>query len=286
MKKIIKKILINSIGAITLFCFKRLVKKDHIYVINYHSTYPEFNENFVKQINLYKKYFEIISVDEILKNKKSNKPKLIITFDDGHVSNFQAAQILKKNHVNATFFIPFNFIFREVNNDFEKEFLITTKKFNILSNKKLDKKNNYKKLSLNIEDLLKLKNMNFEIGCHTMNHIRLGKNLEKDILYEEIVTSKSALEKKLDITIKSFAWVIGDLKSYSFKAAKLIKENYKFSFMTCCKSFELEKDDFQQIHRFNIENFFTLKEISFVLSGLYEFMYLKKRNKVNKMTLV
>ena len=53
--------------------------------------------------------------------------------------------------------------------------------------------------------------------------------------------------------------------------------------MTCCKPHNF-KQNLLQIHRFNIENFFSLAEVAFILSGIYELIYFNKRKFVNKLT--
>ena len=65
--------------------------------------------------------------------------------------------------------------------------------------------------------------------------------------------------------------MIGDKKSYSSRAYNLIKENYELSFMTLCESFKINSD-YHKIHRFNVETNFSLNQVAFILSGIYEFM--------------
>ena len=45
-----------------------------------------------------------------------------------------------------------------------------------------------------------------------------------------------------------------------------------------------KNQDLFQIHRFNIEDYFSLPRVYFVLCGIYELMYFKKRNFVNNVT--
>ena len=53
--------------------------------------------------------------------------------------------------------------------------------------------------------------------------------------------------------------------------------------MTCAKPFDKDQN-LLQIHRFNIEDYFSLARIYFILSGFYELMYIKKRSFVNNIT--
>tara|TARA_B100000989_G_C19507478_1_gene457174 strand:+ start:138 stop:1007 length:870 start_codon:yes stop_codon:yes gene_type:complete len=287
IKMFLKKLIFLFFGSFIFILFPLFIslRKDSIYVINYHATYPDHNKNFLKQILFYKKYFNFVDENYFFKVKKfkSNKPKLLITFDDGHVSNLDVLNILKKYKIPASFFVPYSFINRKRAKNILNENKITNKKFNIISDLNKDISNKYKSLSININQLIQLKKMKFSIGVHGYSHIRLSENLSKKLLSKEIITSKKLLEKKLKIKIKSFCWTFGDKNAYSKKASNLIKKNYKLSFMTCCKPHNL-KQNLLQIHRFNIENFFSLAEVAFVLSGIYELIYFNKRKFVNKLT--
>jgi len=57
MKKILKGIVLGLFGSLAYIFFPILLKakKQTIFVINYHATYPEYNKNFIKQIKFYKK---------------------------------------------------------------------------------------------------------------------------------------------------------------------------------------------------------------------------------------
>jgi len=282
LKKISKIIIFNTIGLITKIFFKFLKKSNKIYVINYHTTYPEFNSNFIKQLNFFKKHFEFADINTLKKGLFSKKPQILLTFDDAHVSNIQISSLLSKNKIFGIFFVPVKYVMRETEKNIENEFKITTEKFSILSNFALDKKNNYQRLSMKLSDLKNLKKKGFEVGCHSMNHLRLNKELNKFQLSEEIIESKKILEKELKIKIDLFCWVIGDDKSYSYDAYNLIIKNYKYSFMTLNKAFGKHDSPFQ-IQRFNVETQFNLNQVSFILSGIYEYFYKFKRLRLNRL---
>ena len=282
LKKISKIIIFNTIGLITKIFFKFLKKSNKIYVINYHTTYPEFNSNFIKQLNFFKKHFEFADINTLKKGLFSKKPQILLTFDDAHISNIQISSLLSKNKIFGIFFVPVKYVMRETEKNIENEFKITTEKFSILSNFALDKKNNYQRLSMKLSDLKNLKKKGFEVGCHSMNHLRLNKELNKFQLSEEIIESKKILEKELKIKIDLFCWVIGDDKSYSYDAYNLIIKNYKYSFMTLNKAFGKHDSPFQ-IQRFNVETQFNLNQVSFILSGIYEYFYKFKRLRLNRL---
>ena len=224
IKYLVKLIVFNTIGKLASLFFRLLVNKNRIFVVNYHTTYPEFNNNFLKQITFFKKNFDIVDLESIKKFKFSEKPKLILTFDDAHVSNFQISKILQEENIPAVFFIPVNFVYRDSEQNLKQEYDLAVNKFSILSDYNLDQKNDYKKLSMTHENLLELIDKNFEIGCHSLNHVRLNNNLSLNELQKEIIESKIILERNLKTKINYFCWVIGDKKSYSSRAYNLIKK--------------------------------------------------------------
>ena len=280
IKYLVKLIVFNTIGKLASLFFRLLVNKNRIFVVNYHTTYPEFNNNFLKQITFFRKNFDIVDLESIKKFKFSEKPKLILTFDDAHVSNFQISKILQEENIPAVFFIPVNFVYRDSEQNLKQEYDLAVNKFSILSDYNLDQKNDYKKLSMTHENLLELIDKNFEIGCHSLNHVRLNNNLSLNELQKEIIESKIILERNLKTKINYFCWVIGDKKSYSSRAYNLIKKNYELSFMTLCESFKVNSNH-HKIHRFNVETNFSLNQVAFILSGIYEFIYKKRRAELN-----
>ena len=126
MKNLIKKILFSSLGAFLYLVFPLIInfRKDSIFVLNYHSTYPDKNYNFVKQILFFKKHFDFIDEKFLLdanKKIKFQKPKLLITFDDAHISNFNVVSILDKFKIPAIFFVPYGFVDRKTEKSLIKE---------------------------------------------------------------------------------------------------------------------------------------------------------------------
>src|SRR6187455_154771 len=67
-------------------------------------------ERFEEQMTYVSRHFDVMDLDTLLKwldgSYDSKKRKLLLTFDDGFKNNFsQAAPILKKYRLSATFFI-------------------------------------------------------------------------------------------------------------------------------------------------------------------------------------
>ena len=289
MKKIFKDLVFLIFGNLSFLFLNLLLKKDSIYVINYHATYPKYEKNFINQIKFYKKYFEIIDektlIDEHQSLKTNLKPRILITFDDGHITNFNlASKILDTFNIKASFFIPVNVIGRKTEKTIPEENKVLLDKYNILSDISEDNKNLLSRLTMTWENIIDLDNRGHFIGSHGSNHVRLSKELSDDQLDYEISKSKEIIEEKLKKKINSFCWIVGDKKSYTKKASEVIKKNnYKLSFTTCGKPFD-KNQNLLQVHRFNVEDYFSISRISFIFSGIYELIYLKKRKFVNSIT--
>ena len=289
MKKIFKDLVFLIFGNLSFLFLNLLLKKDSIYVINYHATYPKYEKNFINQIKFYKKYFEIIDektlIDEHQSLKTNLKPRILITFDDGHITNFNlASKILDTFNIKASFFIPVNVIGRKTEKTIPEENKVLLDKYNILSDISEDNKNLLSRLTMTWENIIDLDNRGHFIGSHGSNHVRLSKELSDDQLDYEISKSKEIIEEKLKKKINSFCWIVGDKKSYTKKASEVIKKNnYKLSFTTCGKPFD-KNQNLLQVHRFNVEDYFSISRISFIFSGIYELLYLKKRKFVNSIT--
>ena len=126
-------------------------------------------EEFEKQIKWLKKNnFKAIKAEEFLK-KEFEKNSIIISFDDGQVSNYTYAfPILKKYGMKAIFFVIAGKIGQ----------------FGYLSKGQIKK----------------MLQQGMEIGSHTVTHsILVGKNKKK--VLQELVDSKLILEKALGIKI-------------------------------------------------------------------------------------
>lgn len=233
--------------------------KNYVRVINYHDTPIKSKDNFEKQILYFKENFEIINEEEfhLFLNKQKvfqNKPGLLLTFDDGYKDNLDVAiPILKKYDVKAIFFI------------FARNILSEAHDF------------------MNLNDIKKIKEEGFGIGCHTMTHHRMNCNDTSECLIEEIVRAKEIMQEKLNFQINSFCWVGGELNTYTKEAMKLIQQHYTYSYMTNCSPVYPDCNPYQ-IQRTNIEHHFPLYIVRFQVSGIMDKFYQKKRNMVNELS--
>lgn len=255
MRKIfnIKRIIAYTLyylGISKLLFLLNLSKKQSVRILNYHDTLEENNENLKKQLEFYKKYYEILDFEKLkkfLENKYTlRKQGLLITFDDGLSGNYKVANdILSPLGIGAIFFVSPDKI--------NKDGYMTKNEIEELLGKKI-----------------------YSIGSHTCSHHRMNKNDSIKKLNYEIIESKNKLEKKFKIKIESFCWCGGELNTYTKDAYDIIKNTYKYSFMTNNKPV-YNNENKLWLQRTNIEDSWSIPLIVFQLCGLLDIKYIEKR---------
>lgn len=234
--------------------------KNYIRVINYHDSHLEAIDNFRKQLDWYNEQFCNIDYEIFKKFMEgkyilSDKPGIMITFDDGKKSNYSVARhLLNEYGFTGYFFISPDLVGNE----------------------------NY----MNWEEIIQLRSEGHIIGSHTCTHHRFVNSDTNDVVTYEIYESKKKIQGRIDIPVDIFCWCGGEEDHYTRDAARAIKEaGYKYSFMT--NSFPVTSDtDRFHIQRSNIEDDWQLSLIKFQLSGIIDMKMKAKRKRVNELTTV
>ena len=240
-----------GVSNLYLWFINKKYKNNYVRVINYHNTENENIELFKKQIALYQKEFEIIDYEKFKQflNKKlsfSNKPGLLITFDDGYICQYNCgAKVLDAYGIKGLFFVS------------------------------PKKKNDNKLIYMNNSQFKELSDKGHSIGCHTSTHYRFNQNDDKEKLFYEIIESKQNIENAIEKAIDSFCYVGGELPVYTNESFELIKENYECSFTTLTQ-ISTNKTNKLLIHRTNIESNWNMSLVKFQLSGLMDLFYKNK----------
>jgi len=151
------------------------------------TAYYIYPENFTKQMQWLKDNgYHVISMDKLFdglngKTKLPFKP-VVITFDDGNITNYTIAYpILKKFHYPATFFV----ISGVTGSDPDR---------------------------MNWEQVKEMAKHGMTIGSHTVNHDNLAK-MKLGPARAEIIDSKKAIEDKLGVEVKYFSYPNGGYKN-------------------------------------------------------------------------
>ena len=240
------------------------LNKNELYVVNYHGTQKIFMANLKKQIVFFKKHFTIISPSEIEKfytNKlpKTDKPYLLITFDDGIKNNMYAEEVLNESAIKALFFIVPRFINAPIEN--QKEYFLKNIRPEI--NPHIDSIiEDFQALSWNdIQNVLK---KGHSVGSHTYTHTLVSKNSTFENSNYEIVKSKLIIEKHIHSHLNSFCSINNTLESVGETELSLIKKYYQFHFTTIPGPNFSDSDPYF-IKRVNIESFWLSGAVKYAL---------------------
>jgi glycosyltransferase involved in cell wall biosynthesis len=147
------------------------------------------------------------NIDQIIKlyiaaDEKKQSAIVTTSWDDGHVLDLKLASLLKKFSIKGTFYIS------PQNREFEKSELLD-------------------------ENQIKLLSRDFEIGAHTLTHLRLSA-LSAEIAVAEISESKKYLETITGRPVESFCYPGGDydlantyqVEKSGFRSARTTKRFY------------------------------------------------------------
>ena len=260
--------------------YQKRTRMPFIRALNYHDV-PSFEaERFEAQLALYSKHFQPVGLDELLTlaagRWSSERPGLIISFDDGLASNAQvAAPLLEKYGFIGWFMVPTGFIDAPPS---EQVDYARVHSINVRGEPGPDGR-----IAMSWDELRNLVGSHV-IGCHTVDHVRFSDRRSSAELERETIGSRERLQEQLGISIDVFAWVGGEEDAYSAQAAAMIrKAGFRVALMTNNSIFR-PGDDLMQLDRTNIETHYSPALTRLHLSGFYDLLYAPKRRRVRALT--
>ena len=280
-KNVIKTVLKTVFGSRWFFESARFIsrynKRPNLLSVTYHDTPYSEMMNFRKQMSWYKSEFDDCNLEELkcfLDEGvwgKSN-PGIIITFDDGLASNYtHASQILDEFGFTGWFMVPAGIIDLPIHDHlaFAHDGLID---FSLTPEQP--------RLFMSREQILDLRSRGHQIVCHSFSHARLSEDLPKNQMDIEVKLAKQSLEEVLGERVDCFAWVGGEERSYSRLAMRVIEDaGYKYTFATNCSPIYAKQSP-MRLERYHVDVAFSLSEIRFAISYMYNILYRAKRGRV------
>ena len=253
----------------------------HARVINYHDVSADSLDSFAAQLEHFRAHYVNVGrreLDAILAGTwKSDRPGLMITFDDGLRSHAQfAAPLLEEYGFRGWFFVPTEFVKTPVDAqlDFASNHSIVPSAEDFESDR----------VALSWDEIRHMDEAGHTIGSHSCHHERLASSLPPERLESEIFDSKAELERQLGHEVDVFCWVGGEEWSYSRSGAEAIRRaGYRLSFMTNNLPVRATSDPLQ-IQRTNVEAWFPLDVVEFQLNGLLDLVYTAKRRRIVHLT--
>jgi len=218
---------------------------------------------------------------ENLKEELPNN-SLIITFDDGHITNYDLLPIIKKHEVPLTIFLCAgivnsnrHFWFKHKINGISTSYLKTLRNQelkDLLKSHDFDEESEFKipqALQKNqIYEMIPYVNMQ----SHTMFHPILPKCNSKESMIE-ILESKRLLESEYAISIDTLSYPNGDYSDRDIENA--IKAGYKCG-ITVDYGFNDTKTDIFRLKRISVNDTENRNELIVKASGVWGFI--KSRN--------
>ena len=244
------------------FAIQKMAYGNFIRAVNYHSIRHEDVPNFRRHLEFYAEHFvsvDLSTLDRFLHDGEwiSDRPGIILSFDDGHRSHFETASpLIEEFGFTGWFFVPAGHVHIGVDAD-EKESLTV--------------------------DQLRTICARHVVGSHSVNHVRLRDSMPVEELRSEIRDSRKILERLTDKQIDSFCWVGGEEDTYSRKAAEFVRQSYRLGFMTNNAVIQRSTDPLQ-LQRTNVEASDPLWLVRFQLSGIMDLYYAPKRRRINRLT--
>lgn len=278
MNKNLFKIL--RISGIPWF-FREFIQKNKVTILMFHEIGRETAEQMFSY--LHKKY-NIIDLNDFIDACKNidqikiPKKALIITFDDGHILNYEMLPVIKKYNVPVTIFLCSSIINTNRHFWYKHNILSTTvSKLKQLSNtdrlKKLLKDGFFQDKefenpqALSKTQIIKMSKY-VNIQSHTKFHPCLPK-CELEEAKEEIFASKKKLENEYGFKINAIAYPNGD---YSERDVELTRRAGYSCAITVDYGFNTIESDMFRLKRLSTNDTNDLNELIVKSSGLWGFI--------------
>jgi peptidoglycan/xylan/chitin deacetylase (PgdA/CDA1 family) len=217
------------VWTLHLTCLHRVIwyfsKKRCITIISYHNPDPV---TFEKHIIFLSSCYSFISLDELVqyleRREWGNLPSrpMILTIDDGYLSNHNLTAIIQKYRIPAMIYLTAGVI------GTNRRFWWKSEGLTALENKKLKKMPDTERLilleskyghtntrsyenisTLSWNDVREWIRAGGQIGCHSMFHPILTK-CSKEKAIDEIMQSQLVISKALDLNCRHFAYPNGN----------------------------------------------------------------------------
>jgi peptidoglycan/xylan/chitin deacetylase (PgdA/CDA1 family) len=199
------------------------------------------SEMFREFCTFFKEHFEVVSLAEQIRDCREGKPRggtLSITFDDGYLDNHDvAAPILKDLGLTATFFVTTGFVQSSVVPFWDRD---------------LPRQPGW----MSWEQVRNLASQGFDIGCHTVTHLDMGK-CSADEIRKELRESRAELEARLGRSVTLFAYPFGARNNINDVSLSLVRELGFECCVSCCGGTNVGATDPFSLNRLPISGWFS-----------------------------
>ena len=210
--------------------------------------------------------YKLVTVSDLIKRhfvEHKTEGYCAISFDDYFQdTHCNTIPIFKKYDIKATFYVSIDYI---------NKVLWGSEKLDKWSEKKDDNYDIPFKM-MTWENINELITNNHEVGAHTLSHPNLTDCSYEDT-FEEIYKSKEILEKKLDVSVKSFAYPRG---IFDKREKNIVKDIGFENGVTTIKDFVTKSQDIFSVTR--MPGPLSAKHLEYLLSGKIQKFKIKITN--------
>lgn len=263
------------------YLFRELLQKNKVTILMFHDISKETAEkSFEYLLNEYNVIGLNVFIDACENKNRTKLPKkaVIITFDDGHIRNYQMLPVIAKYRIPVTIFLCSEIINTNRHYWFKYDHFSRPKTFlkgmNNFERMEAMEKDGFKHdqeysqpQALSKSQILEMsKLVNFQ--SHTMFHPCLDK-CNKEVAYNELFNSKQSLENVYGFKINSIAYPNGD---YSDETIELTKKAGYLCGLTVDSGLNTIETNLFKLKRYSVNDASDLNEFIVKSSGLWSFV--------------
>lgn len=282
MVNILKQYYKSLVGQ-TEWSFGHLKKhKDDLVICALHSVPKKYLGEFGRLIHWLQSHYTIIHPNALTDyaahpERYSKGPYLLLTFDDGLVNNYTAAELLSTHNISALFFIVPDFVNASASEEYYLTHVRPNPDYTIDANIE-------DRTALSWDELKGLIQLGHIIGSHSKSH-DLSLYMSQGEWEREIITSKFEIEQKLDIKVDHFASPNNTLLSTNRAICQAIQQNYAWHHTTIPG--HQEKSNLSQgyVYRRNIEAHWPKSIVKFALGDFDLRRWQKRRDVLSRLFL-
>jgi peptidoglycan/xylan/chitin deacetylase (PgdA/CDA1 family) len=244
-------------------------------VLYFHATRPAFAAQFRRQLTWLHQHFDIIDFAglkqrfESAERPQTDRPAVLLTFDDGFVSNHDvAAPLLEEFGMRGVFFVAPTFTL--AGDESSRAFFAT----------QLHGKPERYERAMTPDEIGALAERGHTIGNHTFSHARLSATPEADY-HHEIVDAAALIESWTGRPVETFAWPYA-WNAITPAAHRLAAERHAYCFSPCAGVVDPRSDSPSLLWRTNAEADRSFGEFRFQCSGLADYANASRRQWVRR----
>jgi len=245
-------------------------------VLFFHGTPASHVGRFRRQLAWLRRRFEVIDFGAFTQRvaspvwPASDRPAVLLTFDDGLVSNYEvAAPLLEEAGTRGLFFVVPAFS------------LATGDASRLFFGKRFPRRAARYERAMTPHEIRDLVDRGHTIGNHTLSHVRLSETPEVEY-GREILDAAAVIESWIGRPVEAFAWPFV-WNAITMAAHRLAAERHRYCFSPCPGMVDLRTDRTALLWRTNAEVDRSFREFRFQCSGLADYVAAPRRQQLRRL---